>query len=224
MHHEIRNKPDFASLHITFDEGDQVVTEAGAMMGMSPGLKMETNMKGGLMAAAKRAMSGESVFLNTYTASESGQRIDVAPSSPGDMEHIHLDGNAVVVQRGSYCACTPGVTVDSSWGGWKSLRAGEGLVMLHCSGTGELWLSSYGAIHCEQVNGTYIVDTSHIVAFDESLTYSVRSVGGLKSLLFSGEGAVCEFSGTGRVWFQTRSAPSLAEFLHPFRKIKPKSN
>jgi uncharacterized protein (TIGR00266 family) len=221
MQHEIRNKPDFASLHIHFDEGDSVVTEAGAMMGMSPGLKMETNMKGGLMAAAKRAMSGESVFLNTYTATEGGQRIDLAPASPGDMEHVHLDGGAVIVQRGSYCACTPGVTVDSSWGGWKSLKAGEGLVMLHCSGTGELWLSSYGAIHCEHVDGTYVVDTSHIVAFDESLTYTVRSIGGLKSLFLSGEGRVCEFSGKGRVWFQTRSAPSLAEFLHPFRRVKP---
>jgi len=223
MQHEIRNKPDFASLHITFDEGDSVVTEAGAMMGMSPGLNMETNMKGGLMAAAKRAVSGESVFLNTYTATESGQRLDVAPPTPGDMVHVALEGNAVIVQRGSYCACTPDVTVASSWGGWKSLRAGEGLVMLHCSGNGDLWLASYGAIHCEEVDGTYVVDTSHIVAFDDSLEYTSRSVGSIKSLFFSGEGRVVEFTGKGRVWFQTRSAPSLAEFLHPFRRVKPKN-
>lgn len=222
MQFEIRNKPDFASLHVFLDEGEQVVTETGAMMGMSPGLKMETNMKGGLLGAAKRALGGESVFLNTYTATSTGQRLDVAPASPGDMEHIALNGNAVMVQRGSYCACTPGITVDSKWGGAKSFFAGEGLIMLRCHGQGDLWIGSYGAIHCQQVDGTYVVDTTHIVAFDESLTYKVRSIGSLKSTLLSGEGRVCEFQGTGRVWFQTRSAPSLASFLHPFRQIKPR--
>lgn len=221
MQFEIRHKPDFAMLAVTMDEGEQVITETGAMMGMSPSMKMESNMKGGLMAAAKRALSGESLFLNTYTATGNGQRLDVAPASPGDMEHIKLEGNAVVVQAGSYCACTSGVTIDSKWGGFKSFRAGEGLIMLHCSGTGELWISSYGAIHMEEVSGTYVVDTSHIVAFDESLTFNVRSVGGLKSRFLSGEGLVCEFTGNGRVWMQTRSAPTLAEFLHPFRRVKP---
>lgn len=224
MQHQIKHKPDFAMLTVTMDEGEQVITETGAMMGMSPTMKMESNMKGGLMAAAKRAMSGESLFLNTYTSTGAGQRLDIAPASPGDMEHIHLDGNAVVVQAGSYIANTPGVEVDSKWGGWKSMRAGEGLIMLHCSGTGDLWISSYGAIHMEQVTGTYVVDTSHIVAFDESLTFHVRSVGGLKSRFLSGEGVVCEFSGTGRVWMQTRSAPTLAEFLHPFRTLQKKND
>lgn len=221
MQFEIRNKPDFASLHVQLATGDQVVTETGAMMGMSPGLKMETNMKGGLMAAAKRALGGESVFLNTYTAERDDMRLDLAPATPGDMEHIHIDDSAVMVQRGSFCASTPDITVDSKWGGAKSFFAGEGLIMLRCHGSGELWIASYGAIHCEQVQGTYVVDTTHIVAFDESLEFHVRSVGGFKSLFLSGEGRVCEFTGHGRVWFQTRSAPSLAEFLHPFRKVKP---
>ena len=225
MKHEIRHKPDFAMLSVTLDEGEQVITETGAMMGMSPTMKMESNMKGGLMAAAKRAMSGESLFLNTYTATANGQRLDVAPASPGDMEHIAIDaGAAVIVQAGGYCACTPGVTIDSKWGGWKSFRAGEGLIMLHCSGQGDLWISSYGAIHMEEVNGTYVVDTTHIVAFDETLQFNIRGLGGLKSRFLSGEGAVVEFTGTGRVWMQTRSAPTLAEFLHPFRSVKPDSN
>jgi len=223
MQHEIRNKPDFASLHITFASGEAVVTESGAMMGMSSELQMETSMKGGLMAAAKRAMSGESLFMNTYTASADGQRLDVAPAQPGDMEHIALDGSkAIIVQRGSYVASTPGVVIDSKWAGWSGMKAREGLVMLHISGQGDLWIGSFGAIHLEECNGSYVVDNSHIVAFDESLTFKVRSVGGLKSLFMSGEGRVCEFSGTGRIWLQTRSAPTLAEFLHPFRRVKPK--
>ena len=210
MRHEIKNKPDFASLHIFLDRDEQVVTESGAMMGMSTSLKMETNMKGGLLGAAKRALGGESLFLNTYTAEGDGQRLDVAPSTPGDIVHLPMSGGGVMVQSGSYLCSTPGVTVDSKWGGAKSFFGGEGLFMLKCTGEGDLWISSYGAIHAIDVQGTYVVDTSHIVAFQESLTFKVRSVGGLKSLFFSSEGLVCEFSGNGRLWIQTRNAPALA--------------
>jgi len=221
MHHEIKNKPDFASLHLFFDQGEQVVTEAGAMMGMSRALKMETNMKGGMLGAAKRALGGESLFLNTYTAEADQQRLDVAPSTPGDIHHLALDGTgAVMVQSGSFLCSTPGVTVDSKWGGAKSFFGGEGLFMLKCSGQGDLWIASYGAIHPIDVRGTYVVDTSHIVAFDDTLTFRVRSVGGVKSLFFSSEGLVCEFSGTGRLYIQTRNAPALAGFVHPFRRVK----
>ena len=224
MQHEIKNKPDFASLHFQLDSGEQVVTESGAMMGMSSDLKMETNMKGGLLGAASRALGGESVFLNTYTATADGQRLDIAPSMPGDMEHIPIGGKAVMVQSGSYCASTTGVTVDSKWGGAKTFFGGEGFIMLRCSGQGDLWISSYGAIHAVQVDGSYTVDTGHIVAFEEGLQFTVRKEGGMKSLFFGGEGLVCEFSGKGTLWFQTRNANALAGFLHPFRRVKPKSN
>lgn len=224
MRHEIKNRPDYASLHVFLDEGEAVVTEAGAMMAMDPRLKMDTNMKGGMFAAAKRALGGESVFLNTYTATGPEQRIDIAPSAPGDLIHLDLDGSrTITVQRGSFCASTPDVTVDSKWGGAKSFFGGEGLIMLKCSGTGDLWLSSYGAIHEVDVEGSYTVDTSHIVAFEDTLTFDIRRSGGMKSLFFSGEGLVCGFSGHGKVWIQTRNAPALAGFLHPYRRVKSKN-
>jgi uncharacterized protein (TIGR00266 family) len=223
MQHEIRNKPDFASLHLTLDSGEQVVTEAGAMMGMTGGLTMETNMKGGLGGAFKRALGGESLFLNTYTSGGDGEQLDLAPSSPGDIVHLEMTGNAVMMQSGAYMASTTGVEVDSKWQGAKGFFSGEGLFLLRCSGTGDLWCSSYGAIHAVQVSGSYIVDTSHIVGFDEGLNYSIRKSGGLKSLFLSGEGLVCEFTGTGRLWLQTRNAPALASFLHPFRPVKSKN-
>jgi len=222
MEHAIRNKPDFASVHVTLDQGEQIVTEAGAMMGMSSQLQMETNMKGGLLGAAKRALGGESVFLNTYTAQADGQRLDVASSAPGDIQHIGMSSSALMVQSGSYLCSTPGVEVDSKWGGAKTFFGGEGLFMLRCSGSGDLWISSYGAIHPVDVTGSYVVDTGHIVAFEDSLQFKVRSVGGLKSLFFSSEGLVCEFTGTGKLWIQTRNSGSLAGFLHPFRPVKSK--
>jgi len=223
VQHQIKNKPDYASLHLQLDEGDQVVTESGAMMAMDRGLEMETNAKGGVMGALKRAAGGESLFLNTYTSTGPGQRLDLGPNTPGDIEHRELLGDALMVQSGSYMASTPGVEVDTKWGGAKTFFGGEGLFMLKCSGKGHLWFSSYGAIHTVDVSETYVVDTSHIVAFEDTLTFHVKKVGGLKSLFFSGEGLVCEFSGSGKLYLQTRSASALAGFLHPFRPVKQKS-
>ncbi|MEN0067654.1 MAG: TIGR00266 family protein [Myxococcota bacterium] len=220
MKYEIRNRPNYASLHVTLKPGDAVVTEAGAMMGMSSGILLDTSLQGGPWGALQRRLSGESMFLNTYTATRPGQRIDIAPAQPGDLVHVGLTGNALVVQRGAYVACTPGITVDAKWGGWRSLVGGEGLVMLRCQGDGDLFLSSYGAIHPVQVQGTVIIDTSHVVAFDDSLSWFPKPVGNLNSLLRSGEGIVMQFTGQGRVWIQTRAAPGLAELLHPYRRRK----
>ncbi len=223
MQVEIHHRPDYASLHLRLAKGEQIVTETGAMMGMDPAIQLESSLKGGLMAAAKRALTGESLFLNTWTATADGQRLDLAPSQPGDVEAVRLDGGTVVVQRGSFLAATPGVTLDAKWAGARGFFSGEGLVMIRATGAGDLYLSSYGAIARVDVDGVYQVDTTHVVAFDESLRWEVTRAGGLKSLLLSQEGLLCQFTGRGRVWFQTRSAPNLASFLHPFRRVKPSS-
>ena len=77
----------------------------------------------------------------------------------------------------------------------------------------------YGAIEVVPVSGSYVLDTGHIVAFESSLTYSVKT-GGMKSLLLSGEGLVCHFTGQGKLWYQTRAAGALARFLHAYRPAK----
>jgi uncharacterized protein (TIGR00266 family) len=223
MRHDIRNKPDYASLHLELDSGDAVVTEAGAMMAMDPALQMKSSFQGGLFAAAKRMVGGESLVLNTYTATGAAQRLDLAPSTPGDVVHVPLAGT-LFMQSGSFLAATPGVSLDTKWNGMKGFFSGEGLFLLKAEGQGDLWLSSYGAIEAIDVDGSYVVDTSHIVAFESSLTYRVTRSGGMKSLFLSGEGLVCAFSGRGRLWFQTRSGPSLASFLHPFRRVKQRND
>ena len=109
MKHEIKNKPDYASLHVVLDTGEQVITESGAMMGMSTGLEMKSNMQGGLMAAAKRAIGGESIFLNTYTATADSQRLDVAPiAQEAVQEHnrgLAVAGAAACVRVSEHVRC-----------------------------------------------------------------------------------------------------------------------
>jgi uncharacterized protein (TIGR00266 family) len=220
MRFDIRNRPDYASLHLMLGAGESVVVEGGSMMGHSAGVAMKTAMNGGLFGAAKRALGGESVFLNTFVASADGQRLDLAPSQPGDITHIRLDGGTILVQSGGFLAATPGIEVSASWGGARGFFSGAGLVLLKCSGQGDLFLSSYGAVENIGVEGNYVVDTSHIVAFDDTLQWRISRVGGIKSLFLGGEGLVVDFEGRGRVWYQTRNASALASFLHPFRPQK----
>ena len=215
---EIHNRPTYASLHVFLKADEEVVTEAGAMMGMSTSIKVRTSLAGGLWGAFQRYLSGESLFLNTYKAKAANQRLDIAPPQPGDMVHVQMNGQGVICQQGSYCASTPGVHINAKWGGFQGLFSGEGLVMIKCAGVGDLWLSSYGAIHEVDVSGTAIVDTGHIVAFEESLSWFPKPVGGIKSTLYSGEGLVMQFTGQGKLWLQTRCAEHFAEFLHPFRR------
>ncbi|MCU0431460.1 MAG: TIGR00266 family protein, partial [Cytophagaceae bacterium] len=112
------------------------------------------------------------------------------------------------------------VTVDSKWQGFKGFFSGEGLFLLKCSGMGDLWFNSYGGIIPIDVTDSLVVDTGHIVAFTEGLSYRVTTLGGYKSFFFSGEGLVCKFEGQGRVWIQTRKVFPLVGFLDAFRPQK----
>jgi uncharacterized protein (TIGR00266 family) len=106
----------------------------------------------------------------------------------------------------------------------RGFFSGEGLFLIKCSGQGDLWFNAYGAIIEIDVNGTYTVDTSYIVGFTKGLDYHVSSVGGYKSLFFSGEGLVCKFNGTGKLWIQTRQIPAFSSWIFPFRPAPPKNN
>ena len=84
------------------------------------------------------------------------------------------------------------------------------------SGTGELFFNSFGSIVEKEIDGSFVVDTSHVVAWEPGLSYSIRGMGGIKSTLLSGEGLVMEFSGSGKLYLQTRTLPGLASWLTPF--------
>lgn len=227
MKHEIVDSPDFGLLRIDFEaSGERIVAEAGAMVAMSAEVQMETSMRGGLMAAAKRKLlGGESIFQNTFTATGPGQQLYLAPPPEGDIRSFSLQrGEEIFLQSGAYLShIGDEMVLDSKWGGVKSFFGGVGFFMLKVSGEGDLFFTSYGAIHEVDINGSYTCDTGHIVAFTPGLTYNIRKFGGFKGLFFSGEGLICEFSGTGKLYLQTRNAASLAAFLHPFRPVKSKS-
>jgi uncharacterized protein (TIGR00266 family) len=223
MRYELLDKPDFGMVRVGFDQpGEQLLVESSAMVARHSAIEMKTQLQGGILAAAKRKMlGGESLFQNTFTATQPGQELWLAPSAEGDVLALDMNGTyEVMLNSGAYLAASPSVTLDTKWGGAKGFF-GAGLFLLKCSGHGPLFFSSYGGIHAVDVGpGGYVCDNGHIVGFTSGLNYTVTKVGGLKSLFLGGEGLVCRFEGQGRLWMSTRNANSLAAFLHPFRPVK----
>jgi uncharacterized protein (TIGR00266 family) len=167
------------------------------------------------VALLRKILGGETMFVNRFTTPSPGELV-LAPAMSGHIIHQTLsDSSKLFVQAGSYLASTGQVDTKLKFGGLRSLFGGEGLVLLECTGQGELWMNSYGGVLPLPVNGSFTVDTGHIVAFDGTLDFKVKSVGGVKSFLFSGEGLVCEFSGQGTIYIQSRNLSALVSWLTP---------
>ena len=217
MNVETRYGPSYTLAVVRLSSGETIQAESGAMVSMNDGIAIETSTKGGLFKGMKRAvLGGESLFINTFTA-ERDAELTMAPAFPGDVRVMQLQNQTMFVQSGSYMASSGDIQIDTKWGGAKTFFSGEGFFLLKLTGTGDLLLSSYGAIHEVDVTpaNKAIVDTGHVVAFDESVAYEVRKVAGWKQTFLSGEGLVVHLTGTGRVLLQTRSAHALAGWLAP---------
>ncbi len=213
----IEHKPDYSFLTVQIPSGRTLKVEASAMATMDTNILMKTKFKGGL----GRFMTGESIFINEFTAQNGAGEMCIAPAAPGDMEHLYLNNETVYLQNSAFVASDPAITVETKWQGFtKGFFSGENLFLIKVSGMGDLWFNSYGGIMAIDVKDAYVVDTGHIVAFTEGLDYKVSRIGGYKSLFLSGEGFVCRFSGQGRVWIQTRKIQPLVAFLNPFRPRK----
>lgn len=217
MEHEILYRPSYSLLKVSLRQGEAVSAEAGAMVSMSSTIEIKTAAKGGIFGALKRSvLGGESFFVNTFMAADAGE-VTFAPTLPGDIHALELNRQAFYAQSGAYIASSPDIQVDTKWGGAKTFFSREGLFLLKMNGTGNVFLSSYGAIHEIELEAgqKYVVDTGHMVAFAEGVGYNVKRVGGLKSTLFSGEGLVCELTGPGKIYIQTRSADAFLAWLIP---------
>jgi uncharacterized protein (TIGR00266 family) len=216
---EILHQPAFALAVVRLEAEQSILAEAGAMVSMSANVELQSQMKGGLMGAFKRAVGGESAFVSTFTARGGPGEVTFAPGSPGDVAAIEMNSQQFYVQSSSYLAGDAGLTVDTRWGGAKSFFGGEGLFVLQVTGTGLLLLSSFGAIHRKQLAAgeRYVVDTGHLVAWEGTTQYILRkaAAGFFRSML-SGEGIVAEFTGPGELLIQTRNLAAFAGLMKPF--------
>lgn len=215
MQVEITGGPAFAYAEVTVPPGGAVRLEGGAMAMTRGDIEIVTSTQGGFMRGLKRSLGGESFFVNDFS-SKTGGMVGLAAVLPGDLVHVDLTGQDLMVQSGSWIASDTSVDVDSKWGGAKGFFSGAGLVLLRCSGQGDLLVSSYGGMRAMVLapGEKVTIDTGHIVAFDSSVQYTVRRAGSWKTTFLSGEGLVTDFTGPGRVWLQTRNSSELVMWLN----------
>ncbi|NQT37176.1 MAG: TIGR00266 family protein [Planctomycetes bacterium] len=216
MKYEIKGNPDYGDLLVHLDPDDSILVESGAMSRMSPHLTLKARLLGGVIrAVARKFLGGESLFITEYTAPAEGF-VALSPTLPGTIGSRQLDGGSFFLTAGSFLACTPGVELRTRFGGLRGFFSGEGAFLVECSGEGIVFFNAYGAILKKEVQGTLTVDTGHVVAWEPGLDYQIRGMGGLKSTMFSGEGLVMAFQGTGSVYVQTRHLGAMAGWLAPF--------
>src|SRR6185503_7719522 len=214
--YDIQHQPAFSLAVLTLQPEQSIMAESGAMVSMSANVELQSQMKGGLLGALKRAAGGESAFVSTFTARGGPGEVTLAPGAPGDIAAIEMRNQTFFVQSSSYLAGDASLVVDTKWGGAKSFFGGEGLFVLMVQGQGLLLVSSFGAIHRKTLapGERYVVDTGHLVAWEGTTQYTLRkAASGFFRSMVSGEGIVAEFSGPGELLIQTRNLAALAGLL-----------
>ena len=217
--YEVLHQPSFSLAVVKLQPEQSILAEAGAMVSMSANVELQSQMKGGLFGAIKRAAGGESAFVSTFTARGGPGEVTFAPGAPGDIAAIEMANQSFFVQSSSYLAGDASLTVDTKWGGAKSFFSGEGLFVLSVQGQGLLLVSSFGAIHRKrlQPGERYVVDTGHLVAWEGTTQYTLRkAAAGFFRSMMSGEGIVAEFTGPGELLIQTRNLAAFAGLMKPF--------
>ncbi len=220
---DIQYRPGNSVANVTLEPNEHLTAEGGSMISMSGDMHIETTThkkgKGGIMKAMKRMLSGENFFLNHYTASSQGGHVVLGTTLAGDMQDYQMENERLIVQGGSFVACSPEIDIDLGWQGFKTLLSGEGMFWVNLSGSGHVIFNSFGAIYPVEVDGEYIVDTGHIVAFNETLGFTLTKAGqSWMSSILGGEGLVCKFEGKGTVWCQSHNPSSFGKALGPMLK------
>ncbi|HEY9628264.1 MAG TPA: TIGR00266 family protein [Coleofasciculaceae cyanobacterium] len=217
MKYEILYKPAFAAIFLTLNPGEQIIAEAGAMLSMAAKLSMTTQFSGGFIPALlKKFLGGESLFVNAFkNTSAQSMELVLSQSTIGDIVAIELKGNEICFQPGAYIAHTPGVHMGVQWAGFSSWLAGEGLFRLRLGGNGLVFFGGYGGVSQRRVDGEFIVDSGHLLAYEPNIKMNLKLAGGLVGSITSGEGLVNRLSGQGRIYLQSRSVGGLVRFVRP---------
>lgn len=210
-------KPVFAYVMVDLEPGETIIAESDAMSSMSAELDLKAKFNGGFfIGLAKKFLGGESLFINHFTNNTSKPlSLHLTQATPGDIEIKELDGTqSYCIQRGSYIASEPGVKLGVKWAGLGSLIGGEGLFKLVVSGTGKVIFGAYGGILEKEIDGEYIVDTGHLVAYEPGMKLKPQLSGGLFSSFFGGEGFVTRVEGKGKIYIQTRNVSGLVSWIN----------
>ena len=230
--HEIDFKlhgDDMQFVEVELDPGETVVAEAGSLMMMEDGIEMETifgdgsgnsgsGLMGKLMGAGKRLITGESLFMTTFTNTGSGKKhASFAAPYPGKiipMDLSQLNGK-IICQKDAFLAAAKGVSVGVEFQRKLGVGffGGEGFIMQKLEGDGMAFVHAGGTIIEKTLSPgeTLRVDTGCLVAMTQDVDYNIEMVKGVKTALFGGEGLFfATLRGPGKVWMQSLPFSRLA--------------
>lgn len=218
MHLLLKGKPVFAYAEITLEPGESFVAESDAMSSMSSELDMTAKFNGGFFnALLKKYFGGESLFVNHFTNNTlKPLSLHITQPTPGDIMVKELNNEVYCLESGAYIASDPAIKLGVRWAGIGSFIGGEGLFKLVVSGKGKVIFGGYGGLLEKEINGEYIVDTGHLVAYGPDMKLKAQLAGGIFSSIFGGEGFVTRVEGKGKIIIQTRSISGLASWLNRY--------
>ncbi|WP_242921536.1 TIGR00266 family protein [Pontibacter liquoris] len=224
---------DIQVLEIELDPNETVIAEAGAMVYMEEGIDFQTKMGDGsnpnqgflgkLVSAGSRMITGESLFMTHFTHQGYGKsRVAFSAPYPGTILPIDLGttrNNSLITQKDAFLAAALGTKLSIHFNQrlGSGVFGGEGFILQKMQGDGLAFVHAGGTVVEKQLNNqTLRVDTGCVVAFEEGIDFSVQRAGGLKSMIFGGEGIfLATLRGTGRVWLQSMPVKKLIEALMP---------
>ena len=218
MKYEIKNQP-FTVLTLHMEQGEAIKCQSGAMAWMSAGIQMETKT-GGLGGMFKKALVGESLALNHYTAVQAGE-LTLAKHSPGDIMVFNISETPIIAQKTAFLASTEGVNMDI----YLQQRAsagffgGEGFLMQKYTGSGYAWLEIDGAVQQRELAAgeQLIVDSGYVAAMEATCKMDIQTVKGFTNIVLGGEGLFnTVVTGPGKVWLQTMPINALAMNLYAY--------
>ncbi|MEP2024906.1 MAG: TIGR00266 family protein [Reichenbachiella sp.] len=227
-------------VEVELDPRETVVAEAGAMLFMEDGIVFETKMGDGsepnqgflgkLVSAGTRALTGESLFMTHFTNHGAGKKkVAFSAPYPGTVIPIDLQqspNQELIVQKDGFLCAALGtkvsITLNKRLG--SGLIGGEGFILQKLQGDGMAFVHAGGTVIERELNNeTLRIDTGCVVAFESTLDFDIQSAGGLKSMVFGGEGMfLATMSGTGKVWLQSMPIRKLIQAIAPYGKNSTK--
>ncbi len=217
MKTELKGSQAFSYIQVELQPGETIISESDAMSSMDAELDLNAKLNGGFFKGLLRKfLGGESLFINHFTNNTNKPRtMTLVQGTPGEIRLRKMNNDEFYLQPGAFVACSPGVTMSLEWAGFVSFIAREGLFRLKMSGSGDLFYGAYGALLEREIDGEYIVDTSHLVAYEPGIKLKLQLAGGIFSSFFGGEGLVTRVEGKGKIIIQSRSISGLTGWLNP---------
>lgn len=226
MEHEIKGTV-MQSLEVRLRQGEALFSESGGMAWMTDGIEMKTSGRGGLGKMLGRALSGESLFLTTYTCTAAEASITFAPEGPGKIIAVPLEADrSIIAQKDSFMCAQEGVDLAIHFKKklGVGLFGGEGFILQKLTGPGMAFVECIGEVveYTLKPGQRLKIDPGYIAMYEPTVDYDVQMVKGVSNILFGGEGLfLATLTGPGRVWLQTLPLSNLASKLF---SMMPKSN